>query len=59
MEDRIGLVAALTLVIAARDDSHAVPAAPRVAAAISGAGVVTIEGAPCLRRMQCPRRSAR
>ena len=44
MEDRIGLVAAPTLVIAATDDPHAFPAAPRVAAAIPGAEVVTIEG---------------
>jgi pimeloyl-ACP methyl ester carboxylesterase len=44
MEDRIGLVKAPTLVIAATDDPHAFPAAPRVAAAISGAEVATIEG---------------
>ena len=44
MEDRIGLVTAPTLVIAATDDPHAYPAAPRVAAAIAGAELVEIAG---------------
>ena len=44
MEERIGLVRAPTLVIAATDDPHAYPAAPRVAAAIAGAELTEIEG---------------
>jgi pimeloyl-ACP methyl ester carboxylesterase len=44
MEDRIGLVRAPTLVIAATGDPHAYPAAPRVAAVIAGAELVEIAG---------------
>lgn len=44
MEDRIGLVRAPTLVIAACDDPHAFPAARPVAQAIPGAELVEIAG---------------
>lgn len=44
MEDRIGLVRAPTLVIAATDDPHAFPAARPMAAAIPGATLVEIQG---------------
>ena len=44
MEDRIGLVRAPTLVVAATDDPHAYPATRRVAGAIAGAEIVEIAG---------------
>jgi pimeloyl-ACP methyl ester carboxylesterase len=44
MEDRISLVRAPTLIIAATDDPHAYPATPRIAEAIPGAEVVEIAG---------------
>ncbi len=44
MEDRIGLVRAPTLVIAATHDPHAFLAAPRVAGSIEGAELVEIRG---------------
>lgn len=44
MEDRIGLVEAPTLIVAATGDPHAYPATPRLAAAIPGAEVTEIMG---------------
>ena len=44
MEDRIGLVRAPTLIIAATDDPHAFPEAPRVARSIERAELVEIRG---------------
>lgn len=44
MENRIGRVSAPTLVIAATDDPHAAPSAPRVAQAIGGSRLLAIAG---------------
>ena len=44
MEERLGLVACPTLVLAPTDDPHAFPNARRVAAAIPGAQVLDIAG---------------
>ena len=44
MEERIGLVQTPTLVIAATNDPHAFPSAPRVAASIAGAEMTEIAG---------------
>ena len=44
MEDRIGLVTAPTLVIAATEDPHAFPVTERVAGSIPGATVTEIAG---------------
>lgn len=44
MEDRLPLIACPTLVIRAADDPHAFPHGAPLAAAIPGAGLVTIEG---------------
>ena len=45
MEERIGRVAAPTLVLAPTEDPHAYPAAAHVAAAISGSRLVEAQGA--------------
>ena len=45
MEERVGLVAAPTLVLAPTEDPHAYPAASRVAAAIRGSILVEARGA--------------
>ena len=43
MENRVGLIRAPTLIVAATDDPHAYPATSRIAAAIPGAEVTEIE----------------